>query len=433
MSPVVFVLRMFVAAAWVHASGCGRFGVELIASEQSESSSTAVDASVDAADDAADERDAGPVQSEPDAPDAVVAPSCEVGFADCDGDVSASCETDLQTSATHCGACAKSCNYEHATAACRAGSCMLGACTLGYADCDGDPRNGCELPIDTANNCGACGKVCNASGVAPLCTAEGCGTSCDVSGTWAVLVDFQVTWTAQSVVGAGTGRLRYWQRLELSHARGGVSGTATSCGTALPNSRAALGPGETFGTVHPAALFDVDPPLFAPVPVAMALSGEVPGSTFTLPAFAMTRGIVLTNPLTDVWPTSAYGVLSSLDEDKDGQGGITVPFKNGWGVVYPALDLLRATRSDLSYAADRFIYGATGSLRSCLRGEGTANVSTFDARILACRVVGLGPCSLRQRDLLDGNVPEYTPSDGRFSMVRLAPSAGCAEVRAALP
>jgi hypothetical protein len=165
----------------------------------------------------------------------------------------------------------------------------------------------------------------------------------------------------------------------------------------------------------------------------LALSGALPGSTFTLPAFAMTRGIVLTNPLTDVWPTSAYGVLSSLDEDKDGQVGITVPFKNGEGVVYPALDLLRAMRSDLAYAADRFIYGATGSLRSCLRAEGTANVSTFDARILGCRVVGLGPCSLRQRDLVDSNVPVYTPSDGRFAMVRLAPSAGCAEVRAALP
>ncbi|MEY4515619.1 MAG: hypothetical protein RLZZ450_7741 [Pseudomonadota bacterium] len=426
MSSSSFVVSLLVVAVWVHASGCGRFGVELVADEtRSESPSTSVDASIDVLDAGA------PIQSEPDA--VVSAPVCQAGFADCDRDVSASCETDLATTANHCGSCGNVCSYEHAGASCRAGRCALGACTVGYADCDGDAQNGCEVSVDTASNCGACGKVCSASGVAPLCTAEGCGTACDVTGTWAVLVDFQVTWDAQSVVAAGSGRLRYWQRLELEHGRGGVSGTATSCGTALPNSKTALGGGETFGSVHPASLFDVEPSSFAPVAVAMALSGEVPGSSFMLPAFAMTRGIVLSNPLTDLWPTSAYGVIASLDEDKDGQVGITVPFKNGEGVVYPALDLLRATRADQSYSADRFIYGATGSLRSCLRAEGTADVSTFDARILACRVSGLGPCSLRQRDLLDSNVPVYVPSNGRFSMVRLPPSASCVAVRAALP
>jgi hypothetical protein len=433
MSPFAVAVRLSLIAACVHGSGCGRFGVELVADEtRTDSPSTTLDASVDASMGAV--ADASEARDEPITVDAFVPPpSCQARFVECDGNPATSCETDLETSPTHCGSCANACSYEHGVPACRAGRCQLASCTVGYADCDGDANNGCEVNIDTASNCGACGKVCSASGVAPLCTATGCGTTCDVTGTWAVLVDVQVSWQGQSVVNAGSGLLRYWQRLELAHTRGGVNGTATSCGTALPDTKTELGVGETFGSIHPAALFDADPPFFLPVPVALGLSGELPGSTFTLPAFAMTRGIALDNPLTDPWPTSAYGVVSSLDDDRDGLQGITVPFKNGDGLVYPALDLLRATRSDLAYAADRLIYSASGSLVSCLRAEGAAEVSAYDARILDCRVFALGPCSLPQRDLLDGNVPTYVPSEARFSMVRLDSGASCADVRAALP
>jgi hypothetical protein len=364
----------------------------------------------------------------PDAAEAVF--FCEGVLADCDGRPDTPC-TDLRFSALHCGGCNMPCANAHGATACSEGSCVP-SCNLGYADCDGDLRNGCETSLDSAQDCGACGTVCAAGGGSPLCTATGCGTTCDVSGTWAAEIDFQVSWPAASVISAGSGRVRYWQRLELAASRGGVSGSATSCGTVLPSSRTDLGGGETFAPVHPDALFDVLPPFFAPAMMGMSLSGNVPGSTFTLPTFALPRGITLTNPLADAWPVTAAGVLQA-DDDRDGEVGFTVAFKTGGGWAYPALDLLRTVRADRAYAADRLIYGASGSLASCVRAVGTANVVSFDTHIMGCHVSGLGPCIGPQSDLLDGNSPRMAPGNGSFSMVRLEAGAGCAEVRAALP
>ena len=95
--------------------------------------------------------------------------------------------------------------------------------------------------------------------------------------------------------------------------------------------------------------------------------------------------------------------------------------------------MLRTMRADRAYAADRLIYGASGSLTSCLRATGTANVVSMDTHVMGCRVYGIGPCIAPQSDLLDGNSPRMTAGNGSFSMVRLETGAGCAEVRAALP
>ncbi len=59
---------------------------------------------------------------------------------------------------TTAAAAASSCRFANAAATCATGACALGACTAGFADCDGDSTNGCEVNTDTDNaNCGACG------------------------------------------------------------------------------------------------------------------------------------------------------------------------------------------------------------------------------------------------------------------------------------
>ena len=41
------------------------------------------------------------------------------------------------------------------------GVCGLGMCNAGFADCDNNAGNGCEVNTNTdKNNCGGCGKVC---------------------------------------------------------------------------------------------------------------------------------------------------------------------------------------------------------------------------------------------------------------------------------
>ncbi len=87
--------------------------------------------------------------------------ACAAGFADCNGRPDDGCEVDTRTTPAHCGACGTTCSLPNATAGCALGACTVAACTAGFANCDGNPTNGCETP--TASNpshCGACGVVC---------------------------------------------------------------------------------------------------------------------------------------------------------------------------------------------------------------------------------------------------------------------------------
>lgn len=113
---------------------------------------------------------------------------CEDGWADCDGDPTNGCETDLSDPQS-CGACDVKCGGSSSTTA--VSECVLieaqdegedGTyacdiqCNAGYDDCDGDPSNGCEVDLNSNSNCGTCGTDCrnlydNASGV---CSDQQC-------------------------------------------------------------------------------------------------------------------------------------------------------------------------------------------------------------------------------------------------------------------
>ena len=99
--------------------------------------------------------------------------SCNVGFANCDGQTANGCEVNVQTSTANCGSCGAVCSSNHmATVSCAAGNCN-GTCATGYADCNGNKRvDGCEININTdAQNCGACGVAC---GVGKTCVNAVC-------------------------------------------------------------------------------------------------------------------------------------------------------------------------------------------------------------------------------------------------------------------
>jgi hypothetical protein len=106
--------------------------------------------------------------------------TCETGFADCDGDASNGCEVDTRSSLPHCGRCANRCTVSGGTPACINGACAVATCGQGFADCDGDPGNGCETDL-RANpaNCGACGNLCPTRGNAiPACVLGRCESTC---------------------------------------------------------------------------------------------------------------------------------------------------------------------------------------------------------------------------------------------------------------
>jgi hypothetical protein len=100
---------------------------------------------------------------------------CRPGFADCNGDPADGCERSLN-SATDCGACGRSCALAHAEGQCNNGTCGVMGCDTGFADCNGRPADGCEAALSSPQNCGACGTVCPSNGA---CMNGRCGCTTD--------------------------------------------------------------------------------------------------------------------------------------------------------------------------------------------------------------------------------------------------------------
>ena len=164
--------------------------------------------------------------------------ACEGGFANCDGIASDGCEIDTLIDPANCGGCGKACGagescsggicvgacgmglpcplgltccsascaktasdpkncggcgifcapVVNGATACVASACHISACNPGFADCDKQVGDGCEVNTGTdPKNCGTCGNACaaGASCLAGTCQAVNCqmtgcpaGSSC---------------------------------------------------------------------------------------------------------------------------------------------------------------------------------------------------------------------------------------------------------------
>jgi len=82
-------------------------------------------------------------------------------FADCDGNPANGCETNLDTDPNNCGFCGAVCPAgSNSTASCAAGVCRF-FCNNGFLNCDGNLETGCEVNPQTDDaNCGFCGRAC---------------------------------------------------------------------------------------------------------------------------------------------------------------------------------------------------------------------------------------------------------------------------------
>lgn len=76
--------------------------------------------------------------------------SCESGYADCDGDATNGCEVNLLSDAGNCGACGNACIAANGTPACSSGTCGILRCTPGFSDCNDSANDGCEVNVGTA-------------------------------------------------------------------------------------------------------------------------------------------------------------------------------------------------------------------------------------------------------------------------------------------
>lgn len=107
-------------------------------------------------------------------------PSCPVGFGDCNHTLIDGCETNLNTTA-NCGACGHVCQQVGGTNACvlqGAGYVCKPSCDATHDDCDGDPDNGCEADLTSAQHCGACNAKCENPHGTTVCSTQGAGWFC---------------------------------------------------------------------------------------------------------------------------------------------------------------------------------------------------------------------------------------------------------------
>ena len=105
-----------------------------------------------------------------------VVTSCDPGYADCDGQGGNGCEVYLQTDINNCGKCAAACGVVvNGMGACKAGACIIGGCTAGFANCDGLFATGCSTSVlGDVKSCGTCGRVCMAPNGTPGCANGAC-------------------------------------------------------------------------------------------------------------------------------------------------------------------------------------------------------------------------------------------------------------------
>ena len=82
---------------------------------------------------------------------------CKQGFADCDLAADNGCETPLDTR-SDCGACGSECKSAEALAECVSGQCEVVGCAPGSGDCDGE---GCRSLAADNDHCGECDNVCS--------------------------------------------------------------------------------------------------------------------------------------------------------------------------------------------------------------------------------------------------------------------------------
>lgn len=87
--------------------------------------------------------------------------ACQAGYANCDTDSTNGCEIDTRTDSAHCGGCNQRCSLPAASSRCEQSTCVVTGCDAGFGDCDDLDSNGCEVALGSAvQHCGACNRVC---------------------------------------------------------------------------------------------------------------------------------------------------------------------------------------------------------------------------------------------------------------------------------
>lgn len=360
--------------------------------------------------------------------------SCDAGFADCDGELATGCEIALATSTASCGSCGVACTNEHGSTTCSGGTCAP-TCSSGWGSCDADPTNGCETSLNTLNHCGGCGNVCPDAlqGATAVCNAGICGYRCDpLDGVYALRINAQTSWPATTYVRSGSGTVQFWLRLTLAQSGTSLSGLAELCDQVTPEFRNSVTT-DRYLIAYPSALFTPGAPGASFDATLASLS---PGAALSSARTAHLLGIAMSDPLNGSWPSMSSARASQVDDDSDGEVGITVEFVDNstYNHVQTSGSLF-AARASHAYGVQRLRFSLAGALSGCDGASGGATVQSFDTRTIGCRLESGQDCSSSQYGHLNDNAVVYSVSSASYAMTKLGgagSSFSCAQVRSAL-
>ncbi|HOX42210.1 MAG TPA: putative metal-binding motif-containing protein [Myxococcota bacterium] len=116
--------------------------------------------------------------------------ACAVPYEDCNTDLhdpvpldlanetSDGCEINLSADMAHCGACGHACTTAHAEVLCENFVCVIQTCVGTWGDCNDDPEDACETPLNTLEDCVACDQICALDHATESCAT---GLECRIS------------------------------------------------------------------------------------------------------------------------------------------------------------------------------------------------------------------------------------------------------------
>jgi hypothetical protein len=302
------------------------------------------------------------------------------------------------------------------------------------------------LSTDGGSTGGSAGVGGSDGGFAPPPDGPFNPALCDFSGTWASYVSIDVDWPGTVVLSAGEGKLQQWN---LTHELQAPFSTTVAahtrpCGIFLPDLQTTIFVlFEKFGIRFPNSLFDM-----GKIPETdFTFTADITKSpvTFTTNPFAIVIGASLADATTAAWPT--VSAMTLRDDDNDGNPGITVTPVTGNGYYLPPANLITGDSAKLVYIATRTVSSLSGRIVDCNHIEADVTIQTvngkpgIDSTVVGCLRTGNasqgvqpGPCAPDEAAFIDGARPQFTPKGpGKMTIVRVAESATCADVRGRFP
>jgi hypothetical protein len=257
-----------------------------------------------------------------------------------------------------------------------------------------------------------------------------CGTVCTLTGTFALKLTVPVNWAAKDWINAGSGTFYSWSRLQGTHVGNSVTGALTECAKDAPHFESSFFNGEFYKHNYPAGLFDHSPAYLPSASTTATLGSAAPGATYQLAPTALLMGATMADPINGAWSG-----LTSADMDDNGKPGVSVDYRNSGNDRHaPTSASMGADRADTGYVATRLAFSLNGTLTSCAQSAGSATVTHIDTRIFGCHLEGGSECSGSEGTFLNNNQVAYQQTGAAtYTLVKIADTGTCADVRAAVP